>query len=315
MAKKETVMIRGKNYYYFCQMKFITYILFRIFILIFWLIPFWALYLFSDGIYFLAYYVAGYRKKVVIDNIRRSFPEKNEKEIRKIVKGFYHFLCDILVESIKAFSMSEKEVIKRYTFENTSFLDELYKQGKSVICVAGHYNNWEWAGIGSGSQLKHLPVGFYKPLSNKKIDSVVQKTRVRGRSVLASIANTSAVFSKDYGEPAIFYMVADQSPSSVRLAYWMRFLSQDTAVLHGPEKYARLYNYPVVFAHPTRIKRGYYKVNFSLLVEDPSKTQPGEITSIYMNTLEKVINENPQYYLWSHRRWKHKREQNPASSI
>ena len=204
--------------------------------------------------------------------------------------------------------MKEDAVVKRYEYENTGFLDELYAQGKSAICVGGHYNNWEWSGIASGTQLKHRPVGFYKPLSNKKVDALVQKTRVRGRSLLVSIANTSAVFSQDYGEPAIFYMVADQSPSSVRLAYWMQFLNQDTAVLHGPEKYAMLHNFPVVFAYPQKIKRGYYKLNFMMLVEDPSKTAPGEITRIYMNTLEKIIQDKPEFYLWSHRRWKLKRE-------
>jgi Kdo2-lipid IVA lauroyltransferase/acyltransferase len=288
-------------------MKFFAYLLFRVFILIFWLVPFWAVYLFSDGIYFLAYYVAGYRKKVVFDNIRKSFPEKDEKQVREIVKGFYHYLCDILLESIKAFSMSEKQIIKRYKFENTGFLNDIYKEGKSVICVAGHYGNWEWGGLVSGDQIKHKPVGFYKPLSNKLIDAEVQKTRVKGRAILASIANTSLIFNKDYGEPAIFYMVADQSPSSVRLAYWMNFLNQDTAVLHGPEKYARLYNMPVAFVYPQRIKRGYYKVKFSLLVEDPSKTEPGDITRKYMSTLEKIITERPEHYLWSHRRWKHHR--------
>jgi len=209
---------------------------------------------------------------------------------------------------MKAFSMKEVEVVKRYKYENTEFLDQLYREGKSVIGVGGHYNNWEWAGIASGTQLMHRPVGFYKPLSNKLVDAYVQKTRVRGRSLLASITNTSAVFSKDYGEPAIFYMVADQSPSSARLAYWMMFLNQDTAVLHGPEKYARLHNLPVVFACPQKIKRGYYKLKFFMLVEDPSKTTPGEITKSYMSTLEKIIQENPEYYLWSHRRWKLRKE-------
>jgi KDO2-lipid IV(A) lauroyltransferase len=256
--------------------------------------------------------MVGYRKKVVFSNLRSSFPEKSEKEIKIIARKFYHHLCDILVESIKAFSMKEEEVVRRYKYENTEFLDDIYGRGKSVICVGGHYNNWEWSGIASGTQLKHRPVGFYKPLTNKLVDDYVQKTRVRGRSLLVSIANTLTVFNKDYGEPAIFYMVADQSPSSVRLAYWVQFLNHDTAVLHGPEKYARLLNFPVVFACPQKIKRGYYKVKFFMIVKDPSKTATGEITRIYMNTLEKVIKENPEFYLWSHRRWKHKRDSEMA---
>jgi KDO2-lipid IV(A) lauroyltransferase len=208
---------------------------------------------------------------------------------------------------MKAFSMKEEEVVERYKYENMEFLDDLYRQGKSAICVGGHYNNWEWTGIASGTQLKHRPVGFYKPLSNQKVDAFVRRTRVKGRSLLVPITNTTAVFLEDYGEPALFYMVADQSPSSVRLAYWMQFLNQDTAVLHGPEKYARLHNLPVVFVFPQKVKRGYYKVRFSMLVEDPSKTAPGEIIRLYMNALEKIIQEAPEYYLWSHRRWKLKR--------
>ena len=293
-------------------MQFLTYFLLRAFIFLFSIIPFSILYVFSDGIYFLVYFLTGYRKKIVFQNLRNSFPEKSEKEISLIAQKFYHHLCDILVESIKAFSMKEDEVVKRYKYENSGFLDELYRQGKSAICVGGHYSNWEWSGIASGTQLKHLPVGFYKPLSNKLVDALVRKTRVRGRSLLVSITNTAAVFSKDYGEPALFYMVADQSPSSVRLAYWMQFLNQDTAVLHGPEKYARLYDFPVVFAYPQKIKRGYYKLEFIMLVENPSKTAPGEITRIYMNTLERIIQDKPEFYLWSHRRWKLKRNSEMA---
>jgi Kdo2-lipid IVA lauroyltransferase/acyltransferase len=290
----------------------ITYIFTRFFILLFRIIPFRILYFISDGICFLIHRVIGYRKAVILQNLRNSFPEKSEKEIRELTGQFYHHLCDILVESMKAFSMKEAEVVPRYHFENTGFLEELYNQGKSVICVAGHYNNWEWAGLASGSQLKHLPAGFYKPLSNKKVDAYVQKTRVHGRSKLVSILNTAAVFSADYGEPAIFYMVADQSPSSARLAYWMDFLNQDTAVLHGPEKYARIHNFPVVFTYCKKISRGNYKIWFSMLAEDPSATQMGEITEMYIRALEQVIRKEPRYYLWSHRRWKLKRNREVA---
>ena len=286
----------------------VTYYLFRVFIFLFRITSFRVLYFFSDGIYFLVYYILRYRKKVVFDNLRRSFPENNELQIQRIAKGFYHHLCDLLVESLKAFSMPEEEVMKRYRYENTGFMEDLYRQGRSILCVAGHFNNWEWGGIASGKQLAHRPVGFYKPLSNEKVDEFVRKTRVQGRSILASVTETAAVFGEDYGEPAIFYMVADQSPSSSRLAHWMTFLDQETAVLHGPEKYALLYNLPVVFVHSQKIKRGYYKVNFTMLEENPSKTGKGEITEKFMRNLEQIIREEPQYYLWSHRRWKLKNE-------
>jgi Kdo2-lipid IVA lauroyltransferase/acyltransferase len=285
----------------------LTYFLFRSFSVLFSMIPFRLLYIFSDALFFVIFYLVRYRKKVVYNNIRNSFPAKTEAEVDRIARQFYHHFTDLFIESLKSFSMKEADIVKRYRYSGTEVLDALYKEGKSVICVAGHYGNWEWGGVASGPQLAHKPVGFYKPLSNKYIDAFVQKTRVKGRSRLASILDTAATFATDWGEPAIYYMVADQSPSSPRLAYWMQFLNQDTAVLHGPEKYARIHNLPVVFAWVKKIRRGYYTVEFRLLDSDPSKTKTGDISTRYMQMLEKVIQDQPQYYLWSHRRWKLKR--------
>lgn len=285
----------------------LTYFLFRSFSVLFSMIPFRLLYIFSDVLFFVVFYLVRYRKNVVYDNIRNSFPTKSEAEVDRIARQFYHHFTDLFIESLKSFSMKEADIVNRYRYSGTEVLDALYKEGKSVICVAGHYGNWEWGGVASGPQLTHKPVGFYKPLSNKYIDAYVQMTRVKGRSRLASILETAATFATDWGEPAIYYMVADQSPSSPRLAYWMQFLNQDTAVLHGPEKYARIHNLPVAFAWVKKIRRGYYTVEFRLLESDPSKTKTGEITTRYMQMLEKVIRDQPQYYLWSHRRWKLKR--------
>ena len=289
-------------------MDFLTYLIFRAFIFIFRFIPFRLLFGFADLIFYLVYYIVGYRKKVVFENLRNSFPGKSEIEISRIAKGFYHHFADMLIESLKAFTMTEEAVIRRYKFTSTAVTDDLYKNGQPIICVAGHYGNWEWGGLASGIQLMHKPVGFYKPLSNTYIDNYVQRSRVKGRSELASITRTSETFKTDWGEPAIFYMVADQSPSSSRLAYWTTFLNQDTAVLHGPEKYARIHNYPVVFASVKKVKRGYYTVDFHMLEVDPSQTKTGEITTRFMQMLEEVIVANPEFYLWSHRRWKLKRE-------
>lgn len=285
----------------------LTYYLFRAFIVLFSIIPFRIVYVISDGLYFLIYRVLGYRKKVVIENLRGSFPEKDEKEIRDIAGKFYHHLADVTFESLKAFSMSEDEIIRRYKFVNHEFVDDLCRNGKQIICVAGHYNNWEWAGIAAGKQMMHKPVGFYKPLSNKRVDDYMQKTRVRGRSVLASIEHTAATFRADWGEPAAFYMISDQSPSNPRLAYWVRFLNRDTATLHGPEKYARVHDLPVVFVHSRKVKRGCYEVVFTMLEAAPQTTRTGDITARFMQKLEEVIREDPQYYLWSHKRWKHKK--------
>lgn len=288
-------------------MDYLTYLVFRAFILLFRFIPFRLLFGFADFIFYVVYYIARYRKNVVFENLRNSFPEKSEPEIRRIANKFYRHFADMLIESMKAFTMTEDAVIARYKFINTESVDNLYKNGQSIICIAGHYGNWEWAGIASGSQMLHKPVGFYKPLSNIYIDRYVQDTRVQGRSNLASIVKTAETFKTDWGEPSAFYMVADQSPASARLAFWVNFLHQETAVLHGPEKYARIHNLPVVFASVNKVKRGYYTVEFKTLELEPNQTKTGEITRRFMKMLEEVIVANPEYYLWSHRRWKLKR--------
>jgi Kdo2-lipid IVA lauroyltransferase/acyltransferase len=288
-------------------MEYSVYLIFRIFVIVFQFIPFRVLYCFSDLLFLVFYYLVGYRKKVVFTNLRNSFPRKTEQEIAGIARKFYHHLTDILIESLKAFTMSEEAVVRRYTFGNRNIPDELYKRGRSVIVVAGHYGNWEWPGIAAGMQMMHKPIGFYKPLSNRFIDRYVRKTRVKGRARLASIANTAETFLTDWGEPAAYYMVADQSPSSVRLALWTKFLNQDTAFLHGPEKYARLHNLPVVYAQIKKVRRGRYLADFILLEENTGGTRVGEITEKFKELLEKQILETPENYLWSHRRWKHKR--------
>jgi KDO2-lipid IV(A) lauroyltransferase len=288
-------------------MQKLTYYLFKAFSALFSIMPFGLAYVIADFLYFIIYRVVGYRKKVVMGNLRNSFPEKTEKELVKIAKGFYHHLTDLLVESMKSASMTNKEIVQRFGMKRSEILEEFYRQGRSVIVVAGHFNNWEWPGIAADGQMVHKPVGFYKPMSNPYMDALIKKNRVRGRSILASINDTVATFKTDFKEPAGFYMIADQSPSNVRLAFWVKFLNQDTAVLHGPEKYARIYNMPVVYVDIQKVKRGHYQAQFILLSEDSSKTKTGEITDKFMKTLEEKIRKNPQYYLWSHRRWKHKR--------
>jgi KDO2-lipid IV(A) lauroyltransferase len=288
-------------------MDYVIYLLFRYFVFWFHLIPFRLLYFCSDLLFYWFYYIHRYRKKIVFTNLRNAFPGKTEEEITAIARGFYHYMVDVLLESLKSFTMTEQAMIKRYKCHQPESLKKIYQEGRNVICVTGHYNNWEWGGVATGSQVLHKPVGFYKPLSNLYIDNYINRTRVRGRAILATIDHTASFFTREWQEPCLFYMVADQSPYSARLAHWVTFLNQDTAVLHGPEKYARIHNLPVVFARVDKIRRGFYEVRFILLSENPRETAPGEITGLFMHELEKEIMENPACYLWSHRRWKLKR--------
>jgi len=258
----------------------------------------------SDVMCFFVYRVIRYRRNVVRGNLKIAFPEKPEKEIREIERRFYHHLMDVAVESLKAFSMSEETICKRFKIKKPEFIDGLFRENKPVIVVAGHFNNWEWGGIAAGSQMLHMPVGFYKPLSNIYVDQFVQKKRVQGRSKLASITKTVETFQIYKQEPAAFYMIADQSPSSAKLAIWINFCNRETATLHGPEKYARINNYPVVYVDIQKIRRGYYTFEFLMIAENPATTKHGEITQKFMSFLENKIREHPQFYLWSHRRWK-----------
>lgn len=292
-------------------MQFFIYIIFLISIYFIAIIPFWFLYQFSNLLAFLFNYVFQYRKKVILTNLRNSFPEKSDKEIKKIAKKTYRNLTDILVESIKGFTISEKQLKKRFTINNPELLNEYFYQGKSIIGVMGHYGNWEWGAIAGSLQIKHKAIAFYKPLSNKYIDRFLKRIRAENGTLLKSIYKTSATFNKYRNQPCIYVLVADQSPSSVKKAYWVNFFHQDTACLHGPEKHARNNNYPVVFLKIQRIKRGYYELTAEKLIEAPAETNEGEITQTYMHKLEEIIREIPENWLWSHKRWKRKRKKDP----
>lgn len=286
----------------------LTYWLFLFFIYTFSFTPFWLLYPFSDFLYYFFFYVYRYRKKVVFANLRRAFPDKKPDEIDRIARAFYRHFCDIVVESVKAFSMTRQDVLKRYRVANAEILDPLYENGQSIIAVLGHYNNWEWGSMAAGMQIKHKPVAFYKPLSNKLIDDYIEKTRAKNGTELISISHTTRTFDTFKDTPSLFLMLADQSPSNLSRSIWVQFLNQETATLHGPEKHATRTGMPVYFVDVRKIRRGYYEAVLSPLVLDPSSARPGEITEKYMKALEEQIVRKPEYWLWSHRRWKHTRK-------
>ena len=204
--------------------------------------------------------------------------------------------------------MSKKALLKRYKVLNPQIITPYFEQNRSVIAVASHYTNWEWGVLCLSLQFKHKSVGLYKPLSNKYIDNYMVKSRAAWGMNLVSIHETSKNFEQDSSEPSIYYMIADQSPGNVERAYWVDFLNQDTACLHGPENYAKKYNLPVIYGHVNRVKRGFYEVNISLITENPQETEDSEITKAFMKILESNILLKPENWLWSHKRWKKKRK-------
>ncbi len=288
-------------------MQYLIYLFFLWSVYFIAIVPFWMLYAYSDLVAFVFHRIFRYRKKVIVENLKKSFPEKSDKEINTITRKTYKNLTDIVVESIKTFTMSTENISKRFKVINPEILDEYYTKGQSIIGVTGHYGNWEWGAMAGSLQIRHRAVAIYKPLSNKYIDNYIKRTRAENGTLLKSIYKTEETFKNFKNQTCIFLLVADQSPSSTKKAVWVDFLNQDTACLHGPEKYAKMYNYPVVFLSIKRVKRGNYELIAEKLIENPSKLNEGEVTKLYMNKLEQIIREKPEDWLWSHKRWKRKR--------
>lgn len=266
--------------------------------------PFLQLYRLSDFLSIFLREVIKYRKDVILDNLKRSFPNLDEEEIMSISKKFYLNLSDITLEGIKAFTMSEKQVLARYRILNPEILYPYLETGQGIIVVTCHYGNWEWGALSPPLQMPYKFVAFYKPLKNLRFDRFVRKNRSRFGTYLSPIRETTKSFEDNRGYPVIYLMAADQSPSNREAAYWANFLGRDTAFLHGPEKHARINNLPVVFAAIRRVKRGFYELDLSVLAENPSLVADGEITRRYAEKMETLITEDPANWLWSHRRWK-----------
>jgi KDO2-lipid IV(A) lauroyltransferase len=290
------------------NMKIVNFILAVIaffFIFLIGIIPFSILYLFSDLVYFFLYYIFGYRKNIIYDNIRKSFPELQESEIKKLVRLSYKNLSDILVESFKGFTMTKGQIKRHHKVINPEVFDKYYDEGISIIALPNHYGNWEWGAMSPSLYSRHRIVALYKPLSNKYLDGFVRKNRSRTGAYLESIYKTAKIFQEfTTGEPSLFILASDQSPSNAKKAHWVKFLGRDTAFLHGPETYARKHNLPVFFVDIQRVKRGFYELELIPLTEKPDELAPGELTQMYAAKLEAVIRKKPENWLWSHRRWK-----------
>jgi KDO2-lipid IV(A) lauroyltransferase len=289
-------------------MLFINSLLYYLVIIPISLLPFPLLYGLSDFLFFLFYYIFRYRKKIVLDNIQRSFPEKSHQEHLEICKKFYRHFCDLILESLKTFSISEKQVLKRVTCKNPEVINKYYDRQQSVIVAGGHYNNWELFAVAVNALIKHKAIGIYKPLSNIYFDKKMRDTRSKYGLYMISTKIVKQIFEQEANNLTATIFAIDQSPSNPKSAHWMKFLNQDSAVLFGTEKYAKEYNYPVVYGRINKEKRGYYSFEFFDVTDRPASTGHGEITEKITQLLEKDIRHIPQYWLWSHRRWKHKPE-------
>jgi KDO2-lipid IV(A) lauroyltransferase len=288
--------------------KYFGYLFFRVFIGFFDIIPFWMIYKMSDGLYLLLYYVIGYRKKVVRDNLRQSFPDWTEAELLKTEKKFYQHLADIFMEGIKAVNLSDKETVKRYKVLTLEAPNKPFSEGRASLFVGSHYNNWEYGALGCGLQVDPLVIVFYKPLKNELINEYIRHSRGQKGTLMAPLNETSAYFKDNFPKHPMYIMISDQSPSNVKECHWVQFFNRETAVLHGPAKYAHKYNLPIYFFKTRKAKRGHYELSGELLIDNPLDYTPEEISAIFTQKIEMLIKEAPEFWLWSHKRWKRKRD-------
>jgi len=277
---------------------------------ILWLIsilPFRLLYAFSDVIYIFMYKVFGYRKAVVKENLRLVFPDKSEKEISKITGQFYHHFCDMMVEAIKSLTITEAQMNKRFKFTNVELINDLEKKQRSIILMCAHYGSWEWIFI-LQKHVKHKGYAVYKRLANKYFDKLVKRIRAKYNSHLITTKETYGVLldSKKKGELTINGFVSDQSPKAHKAFHWNEFMGIKVPMYTGAEMLAKKLDMAVVFFSVKRIKRGYYETTFTTITETPRAYKDYEITDLFFKMVEKQILEAPQYYLWTHKRWKHR---------
>lgn len=272
------------------------------------LFPRWLLYGCADVIFVLLYHVFRYRRKVVEGNLARSFPEKTERERKDIGKKFYRYLCDLILETLQTLTMSPDFSLRRIKLDpDAEALFRKYHSDKqSVILVMGHYGNWEWAGNTFSLLGLHQLYVIYHPLANKYFDGFMSGMRKRFGTRLIPMKETYREILKHRSETAAYAFIADQTPPPEN-AYWTGFLNQDTPVFRGTELIARKTGYPVLYASIDKVKRGFYTIRVEVLSEEPSRTGVGEISELHTRLLESDIRKRPELWLWSHKRWKHRR--------
>lgn len=274
------------------------------------LLPLKVLYIFADILYIPLYYIIRYRVKVVRNNLKNSFPDKNTKELRQIEKEFYHHFCDYFVETIKLLHITDSEIRERITFDNMDIVKDLMEDNKSCIMFLGHYANWEWVPsitleFTDGTLLGQI----YRPLKNKAFDNIFLKLRSRFGSVSIPKNNTlrSMIEFKKENKKVLIGFMSDQTPSVANIHYWTNFLNQETPVYTGVERIAKKTGFSVTYLDIIKTGRGKYKCYVKLITADPKNEPEFAITEKYIREMEKTILRHPAYWLWTHKRWKHKR--------
>jgi Kdo2-lipid IVA lauroyltransferase/acyltransferase len=270
------------------------------------LLPWRVLYFISDGVYRLLYYVIGYRRKVVMENLAIAFPEKTIKERTRIAKDFYHHFLDTFIETIKLLSVSEKTLRKRFTV-NLDVVNSLYDTGQNLIIVSAHFFNWEVANMGTALDIKYPLITVYMPIKNKAFDKLIYNLRTKVKNAILIPATSFRHHFLPYTKDRFALgLVADQNPGEPKSAYWVPFFGVPVPFVKGPEKMSKSNNAAVVYLHFHHIKRGHYNLHYQLVTTTPKAYADGTLTKELIRITEESIRRQPSDYLWSHRRWKWK---------
>ena len=287
-------------------MQLLAYIIVYPFLWLISLLPFRVLYAISDLAFVFVYHVFGYRRKVVTSNMKLCFPEKTDQEIASIRKKFYHHFCDMLLESIKSITVSEKEIIKRYVFTNVDDIYQLEKENKSIVLMMGHYGSWEWIFI-LQKHVNYIGYAVYKQLSNKYFDKLAKRIRARYNSYLITTKETfpTLLRAKRNNELTFNGFVFDQSPKLDKAMYWQDFMGVKVPVHVGAEILAKRLDMATLFLKVKKVKRGHYEATFIDIIRNPKDYDNYDITDMSLKRVEEQIHEAPEFYLWTHKRWKH----------
>ena len=290
-------------------MQLLIYLLFYPILWLISILPFRLLYLFSDSVYLIVYYIIGYRKKTVRNNLAMALPHLSDKERLVIEKKFFSHMCDMFLEMIKTITISKSEIDKRYKFTNLEVYLDLEKKQKSIALMCAHYASYEWA-VSMNYHINFTGYGIYKKIANKHFDKLVKDIRSRFKAVLITTKETSKTIQENAisGNLGVFGFASDQTPRWSDNLHWYHFMGIETPIHVGAEVLAKRYDMNVVFLKTKKVKRGYYEASLEVLSDDIQTVPNYKISEEFMTRVEQQIYEQPEYYLWTHKRWKHKKK-------
>lgn len=280
------------------------------------ILPWRIFYFFSTCIYLLVYYILRYRRKTVTENLKLAFPEKSDKEIKHIRKLFYKHMCDMFLEMTKSLTISREELIKRYKVVNLEEFHECERKNKNIITLMGHYGSFEWSNAVDLVSINPC-VGIYKPIENKYFDRLAHRIRGRFNSRLIASNKVARQIIKDKQDGTIcsYGMISDQSPRLMNGKYWTDFMGTKVPIFLGGEFLAQRLDLIVLYLHVEKVKRGHYEVRFIPITENSNTEDKYFVIKKYLQLLESQIREKPQYYLWTHKRWKHRNATPPEGAV